>query len=407
MSGIITSKVGNLYRYDVNTANRPQLGFMQFMVDCTVELNHEVVEGISERNLRIVKYRGSAFSENESPFLIGNRGLQVAGAREVGTTKASATRERLSTGVKRLDAMLGGGYYRNASILITGVPGTAKSTLSGAFAEAACKRGEPTLYVSFDSDANEVVRNLTSVKIRLERFVKQGLLRLIWERSITGSAEIHLMRIKNAAREHGARCVVIDPVSALSKSGTSFTASSVAERLLDWSKTSGVTLLCTSLLQDSGTQMESTPLQISTLADTWIHLNYLVRAGERNRGLSIVKSRGTAHSNQVRELLLSDSGVTLADAFTAGGEVLMGTMRWEKELAVQIAEDEKAAQAKLKKAALDLEEAELEARFRAVHLELEAKRAQKNALASVGKNRKAKLVREREHLLLIRGADKA
>ncbi len=406
MTGIITSKTGSLYRYDTNAANRPQLGFMQFMVDCTVELNHEVVEGVSQRNLRVVKYRGSSFSENESPFLIGREGLQVAGAREVGTVKTSASRERVSSGVKGLDMMLGGGYYRNASVLISGVPGTAKSTLAGAFTEAACKRGERTLFVSFDSDANEVVRNLTSVNIQVERFVKKGLLRLVWARSITGSAEAHLMRIKNAAREHDARCVVIDPVSALFKSGNKVTASNVAERLLDWSKTSGVTMLCTSLLQDSGTQLEGTPLEISTLADTWIHLNYLVRAGERNRGLSIVKSRGTAHSNQVRELVLKDSGVTLADAYTAGGEVLMGTLRWEKELAVRAAEQETNALSKQKKATLDWEEAELEARLKTTQIELEAKRLQKSSLSAAAKSRHAGLAQERAHRRTLRGVGK-
>jgi circadian clock protein KaiC len=407
MTGIITSKVGSLYRYDTNAANRPQLGFMQFMVDCTVELNHEMIEGVSQRNLRVVKYRGSSFSENESPFLIGPGGLQVAGARGAGTTKTSASRQRVSSGVKGLDVMLGGGYYRNASILISGVPGTAKSTLAGAFTEAACRRGERTLYISFDSDANEVVRNLTSVNIQLERFVNKGLLQLNWARSITGSAEAHLMRIKNAADEHKARCVIIDPVSALFKSGNKITASNVAERLLDWSKTSGITLLCTSLLQDSATQVEGTPLEISTLADTWVHLNYLVRAGERNRGLSIVKSRGTAHSNQVRELILKDSGVTLADAYTAGGEVLMGTMRWEKELAVRSAEQERGALAQQKKATLDLEEAELEARLKSVQLELAAKRAQKNSLTDIGKNQREDSIREKTQLRALRGVGEA
>ena len=342
--------------------------------------------------------------ENESPFLIGDTGMEVAGAREWSNVKIPPTRERISCGVPRLDAMLGGGYYRNSSVLITGVPGTAKSTLCGTFAQAACLRGEQTLYVSFDSDADEVVRNLTSVSVRLERFVKKGLLRVIWERSITGSAESHLMRIKSAAKEHRATCVVIDPVSALSKLGNKATATSVAERLLDWTKTAGISLVCTSLI-DASVQMEGTPLQISTLADTWIHLNYLVHAGERNRGLSIIKSRGTAHSNQVRELLLSDHGVTLADAYTAGGEVLMGTLRWEKELAVRTALEEGLLAAKQKHVQIELEEAELEARLKGIQLELDAKRAQKKALTHLRTSRSAELNRERTQLREMRGVD--
>ena len=149
---------------------------MQFMVDCAVILNHSVVLGVSQRNLRVQKYRGSSFDEDESPFLIGNSGLEVAVAHTLGRVDAKVSNERVSSGVERLDTMLGGGYYRGASVLITGFSGTAKTTLSGAFAEAACRRGERTLFVSFDSNSTEVIRNLASVGIRLDRYVKNGLL---------------------------------------------------------------------------------------------------------------------------------------------------------------------------------------------------------------------------------------
>ncbi len=329
LTGLITAKAGG---DEVNPLGPQPFGFMQFMVDCAVVLNHRVELGVSQRNLRVQKYRGSSFDENESPFVIGRNGFDVAIARMLGRVDAKVTNERVTSGVKRLDTMLGGGYYRGASVLITGVPGTAKTTLSGAFAEAACRRGERTMFVGFDSDGTEVIRNLSSVNIRLDRFVKTGLLRMISARTITGSAETLLVRIKALAKEHNARCLVIDPVSTLSKAGNELTAHGVAERLIDWSKSNGITLVCTSLLDEMNGQTDGgTPLQISTLADTWIHLNYLVQAGERNRGLSIIKSRGMAHSNQVRELILSDDGVTLTDIYTAGGEVLMGTLRWKKK----------------------------------------------------------------------------
>jgi circadian clock protein KaiC len=301
--------------------------------------------------------------------------------------------------------MLGGGYYRGAGILISGFPGTAKSTLSGAFAEAACMRGERTLFVSFDSDANEVIRNLASVHIRLERFVKKGLLHLVSARAISGSSEIHLMQIIKLAKEHRAVCVIIDPVSALGKAGNQDTAYSVIERLIDWTKTAGITLLCTSLLHEVGVQEAGTPMQISTIADTWIHLNYLVHAGERNRGLSIIKSRGTAHSNQVRELVLSEAGVTLADAYTAGGEVLMGTLRWEKELAVRTAKDEVQLAAKQKKATLEAEEALLEVQLKAVQLDLQVKRTEKEVLNRLATNLTVELASGKSHLGELRGVD--
>lgn len=403
LTALITAKAGG----DEAVASVLQpFGFMQFMVDCAVMLNHSVVLGISQRNLRVQKYRGSSFNEDESPFVIGNAGFDVAIARTLGREDAGVTTERVSSGVKRLDTMLGGGYFRGASVLITGFPGTAKTTLSGAFAEAACKRGERTMFVSFDSDGSEVMRNLTSVGIRLQRYARSGLLHVVSARTITGSAETLLVRIKTLAKQHRARCLVIDPVSTLSKAGNELTAHGVAERLIDWSKGSGVTLVCTSLLDEMSSQTNGgTPLQISTLADTWIHLNYLVQAGERNRGMSIVKSRGTAHSNQVRELILSDTGVTLADIYTAGGEVLMGTMRWEKESAERVAHEVADVEGKLKHVTLDAEEAVLQVRAKSLKTELLAKQVEKTLLARTTQSRQGELKRGRVRMRQLRGGD--
>ena len=401
LTALITAKAGADEASSVN-----QFGFLQFMVDCAVTLNHTVVHGVSQRNLRVLKYRGTSFDENESPFLIGETGMEVAVARTLGRSDAKTTNERVSSGVKRLDTMLGGGYYRGASVLITGFPGTAKTTLSGAFAEAACRRGERTMFVSFDSDGTEVIRNLASVGINLHRYAKSGLLRMISARTITGSAETYLVRIKMLAEAHKARCLVIDPVSTLSKSGNELTAHSVAERLIDWSKANGTTLVCTSLLDEMSSQSEGgSPLQISTLADTWIHLNYLVQAGERNRGMSIIKSRGTAHSNQVRELILSNEGVTLADTYSAGGEVLMGTMRWEKESAERVANEVAEVAGQLKRVRLDAEEAVLEVRAKSAQTELVAKQVEKSLLSRTTKSREGELSRGRTRMGELRGSD--
>jgi circadian clock protein KaiC len=403
LTALITAKAGG---DESSSSNQQPFGFMQFMVDCAIVLNHRVMLGVSQRNLRIQKYRGSSFNEDESPFVIGKSGFEVALARKLGKVDSTATGERVSSGVKRLDTMLGGGYYRSASVLITGFPGTAKTTLSGAFAEAACKRGERTMFVSFDSDGSEVIRNLTSVGIRLDRFAKNGRLRVVSARTITGSAESLLVRIKMLAEEHGARCLVIDPISTLSKAGNELTAHGVAERLIDWSKSEGITLVCTSLLDEMSSQTTGgTPLQISTLADTWIHLNYLMQAGERNRGMSIIKSRGTAHSNQVRELILNDSGVTLADIYTAGGEVLMGTLRWEKESAERIANQVAEVAGKLNRVRLDAEEAVLQVRAKSLQTELVAKQVEKTLLTQTTKSRRGEISRTRARMRELRGAD--
>lgn len=402
LTALITAKAGG---DDTSTHGQP-FGFLQFMVDCSVVLNHRVDLGVSQRNLRVQKYRGSSFNEDESPFVIGKDGFDVAMARSLGRADTIVSNERVSSGVERLDTMLDGGYYRGASVLITGFPGTAKTTLSGAFAEASCKRGERTMFVSFDSDGSEVVRNLTSVGIGLGPHVKSGCLRMVSARTFTGSAETLLVHIKTLAKEHKARCVVIDPVSALAKTGNELTAHAVAERLIDWSKGAGVTLVCTSLLNEIESDAQGrTPLQISTIADTWIHLNYLVQAGERNRGLSIVKSRGTGHSNQVRELVLSKDGVTLADIYTAAGEVLMGTMRWEKESAERVANEVAEVSATLKRVSLDAEQAVLEVRAKSLQTELLAKKVEKELLTRTTESRKRELSGGRERMGQLRGAD--
>ena len=404
LTGIITAKTGG----DEASSSQQPFGFMQFMVDCAVILNHSVVLGVSHRNLRVQKYRGSSFDESEAPFRIGVNGLEVATAPTVDRVHAKVSNTRVSSGVKRLDTMLGGGYYRGSSVLITGFPGTAKTTLSGAFAEAACRRGERTLFVSFDSDSNEVIRDLSSVGLRLDRYVKNGRLRMVSARSITGSAETYLVRIKTLVNEHKASCLVIDPVSTWSKSGHDLSVHNVAERLIDWSKASGITVLCTGLLDEMATQSQvGSSLQISTLADTWIQLSYVVQAGERNRGLSIIKSRGTAHSNQVRELILSDTGVTLADTYTAGGEVLMGTLRWQKERAERAASEATDVASKLKRVRLDAEEAELEVRLKSLQVELEAKKVEKALLVQANKSREGDLSKGRARMEELRGADAA
>jgi circadian clock protein KaiC len=402
LTGIVTLKADS----EAGGSISQPFGFIQFMVDCAVILNHTVVLGVSQRNLRVQKYRGSSFDENESPFLIGRNGFEVAVSRTLGRGQATVTNERVGSGVARLDTMLGGGYYRGASVLITGFPGTAKTTLSGAFAEAACQRGERTMFVSFDSDSNEVIRNLASVGIQLERFVDDGTLHMVSARTITGSAETYLVRIKTLAKAHRARCVVVDPISTLSKSGNELTAHSVAERLIDWSKAEGITLVCTSLLDEMSSQSEAgSPLQISTLADTWIHLNYVVQAGERNRGMSIIKSRGTAHSNQVRELILSDAGITVTDTYSAGGEVLMGTLRWEKESAERHASELAAVTAELRSLKLEAEEAELEARVKLLQVELAAKLAEKAVLARSAEVHEREQASGRERMRVLRGTD--
>lgn len=325
VSGIITAKT-NPQGAELD----PHYDQLQFMADCVVRLSHNLVGHTAMRGIRVSKYRGTAHSSNEFPFTITQNGIDVAvGSRFEIDHKVST--ERVSTGVDRLDDMMNGGYFRGTSVLISGAPGTAKTTLAGAFTHAASQRGEHCLYVSFDEDAGQIVRNLQSVNIDLEPFVNDGTVEMLSLRARGYSPENHVAEIINAAERHGADNLVIDPISVFVHFGDTQAAEDAALRLIDFAKNAGITIVSSTLLATKSPEVEATPVGLSTIADTWLHLSYQKKGGERNRALSVIKSRGMKHSNQVRELLLDDDGVTLAPVYTGGGEVLMGTLRWEKE----------------------------------------------------------------------------
>jgi circadian clock protein KaiC len=399
LTGIVTFKVD---AHDSGLGNR--YGFMQFMVDCAIMLNHRIVDQASSRDLRVIKCRGTSFAENEAPLIIGPTGVEVAALSATEIAHVAPT-GHISTGVPRLDAMLGGGYYRGASVLITGAPGTAKSTLSGAFAEAACRRKERALYVGFDERSNEIVRNLASVGIHLAPHIQSGRLQMFFANMEASSAQHHLMNIKHLIRNFHPRCLVIDPMSALLKSGGSNIAQGIVERLLQLTKSENITVVFTSLLQQGDSLIQATPVQISTVADTWIDLSYAVRGGERNRALTIVKSRGMKHSNQVRELVLSDKGVTLADVYSAGGEVLMGTQRWQKEQAEQVEEELIHAEVTRKRLEVELAQAELNARLVVLRREVEMKKTELELLLHEEIRREGELARRQGVLMYKRGED--
>ena len=322
LTGIITQKSGGVeadQRY----------AFLQFMVDCVIVLRIQVVDGSAFRSLRVMKFRGSGFLGDEFSITLGADALQLATRGPVELTYR-VTNERISSGLPRLDQMLRGGYFRGSNVLISGAPGTAKSTLAGLFAAAACARGERTMFVSFDEGSAQIVRNLRSVGIDLAPYVTSGLLTMHSARTRGPNVEDQFGQLKALVIEHQPRCLVIDPLSALSTKLAHVASADAAQRFLDMLKVARITVVSTSRMDGLSTN-EATTTGITTIADTWIHLSYIVRDGERNRALTIVKSRGTGHSNQVRELTLSDQGVTLTDTVIPQGSALMGVARWEWE----------------------------------------------------------------------------
>jgi circadian clock protein KaiC len=399
-AAIITAKV------DSNSSGVVNYGFLQFMVDCVVRFERRLEHGVALHRIEITKYRGSSFVAGEYPVSFGASGMEVD-APEPDEIRQVASGERVSAGFERLDTMLGGGLFRGSSTLITGVPGTSKTTLAGKFVEAACRRGERTLFVSFDEGADRIVRNLTSVGIHLKTHIKSGLLRMYSGRTESIGAEDQLIKLKALIRRHRPRCMVIDPLSAIAKAGGLAAARAVANRFVYLAKDEKITVMVTAISEGDEPETEATELQISTIADTWIHLSYLIRSGERNRALTIIKSRGTWHSNQVRELVLSDTGPMLADVYTAGGEVLMGTLRWEKETEEKAKTIQRRAEFDHKRHELQVAEADTRGRIKALQQDLERQRTE---LAMYSRENEARIVsssdREQE-LRRIRSADPA
>ncbi|MEO6603595.1 MAG: circadian clock protein KaiC [Polyangiaceae bacterium] len=353
--------------------------FLQFIADCVVVLQHRVIGGAAIRMLRVAKYRGGSHSANELPFTITSAGIEVAAGSSTELSH-SVSMERVTSGVERLDAMLGGGYYRGSAVLISGAPGTSKTSLVAAFGQAACERKEPTVYVSFDEAPEQIIRNVASIGIHLRPHVKSGVLAMLSLRARADNPEAHVARIRALLERHGAKNLIVDPLSALAQTFDDALGDRAAVQVIDVAKSRGITSVHTSLLANAAPLSEETPLGISTIADTWMHVSYVVHAGERNRALTIVKSRGTNHSNQVRELILSDTGVTLADPYIAGGEVLMGTLRWERENQDRHAHQVAVTESQLRQKQAELALAETRARIVAAHTEQAVREAELNRI---------------------------
>ena len=367
LTGIITQKT-----HDAEGERR--FSFMQFMVDCVVILQQQVVDGATFRTLRVIKYRGSGFAGDEFPIQLSSEGLRLTN-RGPAELKYRVSTARVSSGLPRLDHMLHGGYYRGSNILVSGAPGTAKSTLAGLFAAAACARGERTLYVSFDEGADQIIRNLRSVGIHLAPHVKSGLLTMYSTRTRGPNVEGQFGHLLAIVRKHTPRCLVIDPLSALAMKRTHVASADAARQFLDSLKVLGITVVDTFLTEGPSTD-EATATGISTCADTWIHVSYVVQEGERNRALTIVKSRGMEHSNQVRELTLSGRGASLTDVYIAQGEALMGVARWQREQEDGAKAKRTHVAAELTRHQLQLMQAEAAARLQVIQTEMDARSAE-------------------------------
>src|SRR5487761_2669736 len=351
-------------------------GLEEYVSDCVILLDHRVNDQIATRHLRVVKYRGALHGTNEFPFLIGDEGISVLPITSLSLNHEVST-ERIATGIPRLDAMLGGrGFFRGSSILLTGTAGTGKTIISANFAQAAGRRGERTLFFSFEESPNQIVRNMHSIGLRLEPLVKRGLLKFHSARPSLCGLEMHLATMFKEIAAFQPHVVIVDPITSLMDLGTVSEGKGMVTRLIDYLKASQVTSLFTSLTQ-GGHALQQSEAAMSSLMDSWILLQDYEGNGERNRVLYVLKARGMKHSNQIREFLISDHGIDVVDAYIGASGVLTGSARvaqGDLEKAAVLSSQQEAAQlereVERKRKALERQISDLRSDYEAEALEL-------------------------------------
>ena len=379
-------------------------GLEEYVSDCVILLDHRVNDQIATRNLRVVKYRGALHGTNEFPFLIGDTGLSVLPITSLGLNHTVSS-ERIATGIPRLDAMLGGrGFFRGSSILLTGTPGTGKTIVAANFAQAAARRGERVLFFSFEESPNQIIRNTRSIGLRLEPLVKRGLLRFHSARPSLYGLEMHLATMFKEIVEFQPQVVVMDPITSLMDAGTASEGKGMVTRLIDYLKAGQVTSLFTSLTQ-GGNELQQSEAAMSSLMDAWVLLQDFEGNGERNRVLYVLKARGMAHSNQIREFLISNRGIDVVDAYIGASGVLTGSARAAQsalEKAAVLAGQQEAAQ---RQRAVERQRAALERKISGLRADYETEAAELRRIAEQVGTRTVVLGTERAASGILRQAD--
>ncbi len=381
-------------------------GIEEYVSDCVVMLDHRVTEEISTRRLRIVKYRGSAHATNEFPFLIDAHGFSVLPITSIGLDHGAPT-DRASTGIPRLDTMMGGkGYFRGSSILISGTAGTGKSSLASWIAAAASRRGERCLYFAFEESQDQIVRNMRSIGNDLAPLIDGGKLRIHAARSSVHGLEMHLVTMIAEIERFKPSMVVLDPISNFIAAGTTNEVKAMLTRLIDLLKDSDITGVFTSLTF-GGSALEQTETTISSLMDAWILVRMYETDGERNRGLVILKSRGMPHSNQVREFILDGTGINLIDVYLGAEGVLMGSARVAREARESASVLSAEEQETRRRRVVERKRAAIEARIELLHAELESEHDDVQHGDVIERSRTAAAGEARSRMASMRSADAA
>ena len=361
-------------------------GLEEFVSDCVIVLDHRVSEQTSTRRMRIIKYRGTLHGTNEYPFLIDENGFAVLPITSIGLSHTVSS-ERISTGIEQLDAMMGNkGYYRGSSILVSGTAGTGKSSLASHFVAATCNRGERVLYFSLEESPAQIIRNMRSIGIDLEPLEKKGLLMFHAMRPTFTGLEMHLATMLKHVRDFNPSAVIVDPLNSFISTESATEAKSLAMRLIDHLKLNNITAFFTTLTS-GGSTLEHTDVFISSLIDTWLLLRDIEIGGERNRGIYILKSRGMAHSNQIREFLLTDQGIILRNVYVGMEGVLTGSARLAQEAKDNTEKLLHKQEIEQKKLALERKRKNMEAKISALKAEFNAEEAEALKLITIEENK--------------------
>jgi len=379
-------------------------GLEEYVSDCVIVLDHRVDDQVSSRRLRVVKYRGSTHGTNEYPFLIDEDGFSVLPVTSLGLQGAAST-VRISTGIPRLDAMLGGaGYYKGSSVLISGTAGTGKTSVAVLFAVAACERGERALFFSFEESPSQIIRNMRSIGIDLEPWVRKGLLQFHSNRPTFAGLEMHVMTISKAVRAFKPQVVLFDPLTSFIIGNNENEVKMMVMRLLDLMKVNKCTTLFTSLIL-SGGSLDQSQVHIASLIDTWLTLRDIEIGGERNRGAYILKSRGMAHTNQIREFLLTDRGVELRDVYVGPSGVLTGSARLVQEAQEKAVKTVREQEVESRQLELERKRSVLEAQIAALRAEFAVEEVASIKIIGQEHAQEAQLAQERKDMGRSRKAD--
>jgi len=376
-------------------------GLEEYVADCVILLDFRIEEQISTRRLRIVKYRGSSHGADEYPFLIDESGLSILPITSLGLDYP-VSKERIATGIPKLDAMLDGkGFYRGSTILVSGTAGTGKTSLASTFADAACRRGERCLYFAFEESPNQIIRNMGSIGMDLAKWVKKGLLKFHSARPSLYGLEMHLVTFHKVIDEFDPQVFVVDPISNLSAAGTASEVKSILTRLIDHLKMKKISTFLTDLTHFGGS-LEHTSEEISSLIDTWLLLRDIELNGERNRGLYILKSRGMSHSNQIQEFLLTNQGIDLIDIYAGSGEVLTGSARAAQEAQEKASEMSSRREAERRLREQERKRNALETKIAALRAEFEVETEEVHLMVEEEQKRQAVLAEDRLEMAHLR-----